>query len=128
MFGRVCGWPGEQTAWPWLLIDQHIPHSQPRARPKAIRILTLPSLAESSTRCAMARRPRRRRRCSLRCLSARSRCFILARGLNNQDIANELHLSWSTMCNQMSTILDKLDVEDRTQAALLAQRHGLTQH
>lgn len=53
---------------------------------------------------------------------------LLARGLSNQDIANELHLSWGTVRNYVSTILDKLDVEDRTQAALLAQRYGLTQH
>lgn len=53
--------------------------------------------------------------------------WLLARGLSNQDSANEL-LSWSTVYNQMSTTLDKLDVEDRAQAPLLTQRHGLTQH
>lgn len=50
---------------------------------------------------------------------------LLARGLSNQEIANELHLSWGTVRNYVSTILSKLGVEDRTQAALLAQRYGL---
>lgn len=51
---------------------------------------------------------------------------LLARGMTNQAIANELHLSWGTVRNYVSTILDKLGVDDRTQAALLAQRYGLT--
>jgi len=60
-------------------------------------------------------------------LSERERQVLaqLARGLSNQEIANELHLSWGTVRNYVSTILSKLGVEDRTQAALLAQRYGL---
>ena len=61
-------------------------------------------------------------------LSERERQVLqqLARGLSNQEIANTLHLSWGTVRNYVSTILSKLGVEDRTQAALLAQRYGLT--
>jgi DNA-binding NarL/FixJ family response regulator len=49
----------------------------------------------------------------------------LARGLTNADIAAELHLSAGTVRNHVSAILAKLDVSDRTQAAVIAVRHGL---
>lgn len=50
---------------------------------------------------------------------------LIARGLNNAMIAARLHLSEGTVRNNVSTILAKLEVEDRTQAALLAVRHGM---
>ncbi len=50
---------------------------------------------------------------------------LVARGLNNADIAEQLHLSEGTVRNYISTILDKLDVRDRTQAAVIALQHGL---
>ena len=50
---------------------------------------------------------------------------LLARGLNNADIAQRLYLSEGTVRNYVSAILSKLDVSDRTQAAVLALRHGL---
>jgi NarL family two-component system response regulator LiaR len=50
---------------------------------------------------------------------------LLARGLNNADIARQLFLSEGTVRNYVSAILGKLDVSDRTQAAVLALRHGL---
>jgi DNA-binding NarL/FixJ family response regulator len=50
---------------------------------------------------------------------------LLAQGLTNTDIAKRLYLSHGTVRNYVSAILTKLDVEDRTQAALLALRHGL---
>jgi two-component system, NarL family, response regulator LiaR len=49
----------------------------------------------------------------------------LARGLTNPEIAKELSLSEGTVRNYISSILDKLDVTDRTQAALLAIRSGM---
>jgi DNA-binding NarL/FixJ family response regulator len=52
---------------------------------------------------------------------------LIARGLNNADIAERLHLSEGTIRNHVSTIFMKLDVADRTQAAVLAIRHGLDQ-
>ncbi len=51
---------------------------------------------------------------------------LLAQGLTNTDIAQRLSLSHGTVRNYVSAILAKLDVEDRTQAALLALRHGLS--
>jgi len=50
---------------------------------------------------------------------------LLARGLNNADIAARLYLSEGTVRNHVSAILSKLDVADRTQAAVVAIRHGL---
>ena len=50
---------------------------------------------------------------------------LLARGLNNADIAKRLFLSEGTVRNYVSAVLAKLDVADRTQAAVLALRYGL---
>ena len=51
---------------------------------------------------------------------------LLAKGLNNADIADRLFLSEGTVRNHVSTILAKLGVSDRTQAAVIAIQHGLT--
>ncbi|MCE5238449.1 response regulator transcription factor [bacterium] len=51
---------------------------------------------------------------------------LLGQGLRNRDIAGRLFLSEKTVKNHISAILDKLHVNDRTEAALLADRHGLT--
>jgi DNA-binding NarL/FixJ family response regulator len=50
---------------------------------------------------------------------------LLARGLTNADIAERLHLSEGTVRNYVSAVLAKLDVSDRTQAAVVALRYGL---
>lgn len=50
---------------------------------------------------------------------------VLARGLNNAAIAENLHLSEGTVRNHISAILAKLDVSDRTQAAVIAIQHGI---
>lgn len=47
---------------------------------------------------------------------------MIAEGHSNSQIARALHLSLKTVQNYVSRILDKLQVSDRTQAALLAQR------
>jgi DNA-binding NarL/FixJ family response regulator len=47
---------------------------------------------------------------------------LLADGQSNAQIAGALHLSVKTVQNYVSRILEKLQVRDRTQAALLAQR------
>ena len=50
---------------------------------------------------------------------------LLARGLSNADIARRLRLSEGTVRNHMTAIFEKLEVADRTQAAIVALRHGL---
>lgn len=50
---------------------------------------------------------------------------LLARGLNNFEIAGLLHLSEGTVRNHVSAIFSKLNVSDRTQAAIVAIQHGL---
>lgn len=51
---------------------------------------------------------------------------LLARGLSNTDIAERLFLSEGTVRNHVSAILSKLGVTDRTQAAVIAIQHGLS--
>lgn len=60
-------------------------------------------------------------------LSERERDILrlLSHGLTNADIADRLCLAEGTVRNHVSTVLSKLDVNDRTQAAALAWRHGL---
>lgn len=52
---------------------------------------------------------------------------LIARGMNNRVIAETLFLSEGTVRNYVSSILAKLEVEDRTQAAIIALRHGLSE-
>jgi DNA-binding NarL/FixJ family response regulator len=49
----------------------------------------------------------------------------LARGFSNKEIAQTLFLTETTVKGYVSTVLNKLGVSDRTQAALIAVRHGL---
>ena len=50
---------------------------------------------------------------------------LLANGQSNTDIAAQLFLSEGTVRNYVSGIFGKLGVTDRTQAAVIALRHGL---
>ncbi len=50
---------------------------------------------------------------------------LLARGLNNTEISQRLYLSEGTVRNYVSSVLDKLNVTDRTQAAVMALRAGI---
>ncbi len=50
---------------------------------------------------------------------------LIARGLSNQEIANTLVVNERTIAKYVSSILNKLHVANRTQAALYAVREGL---
>lgn len=52
---------------------------------------------------------------------------LMAEGLTNAEIGAQIHLSEGTIRNYISTILDKLQVKDRTQAVVTAIRYGLIQ-
>lgn len=51
---------------------------------------------------------------------------LIAEGRNNREIAEKLFISEKTVKTHVSNILGKLHLDDRTQAAIYALRHGLT--
>ncbi|HEY2595555.1 MAG TPA: response regulator transcription factor [Chloroflexota bacterium] len=49
----------------------------------------------------------------------------VAAGMSNKEIARELSLAESTVKNRLSVLFEKIGVQDRTQAAIYAVRHGI---
>jgi DNA-binding NarL/FixJ family response regulator len=78
--------------------------------------------APPSAPAGSARQPER-----LALLTERERAILrmLAQGHTNYEISEQLVISVGTVKNHISSILSKLDVRDRTQAALWASQHGL---
>ncbi|HEY0719598.1 MAG TPA: response regulator transcription factor [Streptosporangiaceae bacterium] len=64
-------------------------------------------------------------RSGLGVLTAREREVLdeIARGRSNREIARQLHVSEKTVKTHVSSVLAKLGVQDRTQAALYAVQH-----
>ncbi|MDO3410965.1 response regulator transcription factor [Saccharibacillus sp. CPCC 101409] len=52
---------------------------------------------------------------------------LLAKGRSNQEIADELVIGIKTVKFHVTNLLAKLDVEDRTQAAIYAYKNGLAE-
>ncbi len=50
---------------------------------------------------------------------------FIADGLTNREIAEKMVISEKTVKTHVSNLLDKLDLEDRTRAAIWALKHGL---
>ncbi|AOY76652.1 response regulator [Clostridium formicaceticum] len=50
---------------------------------------------------------------------------LIADGLNNKEIACNLFISEKTVKNHVSNIFKKIDVNDRTQAAIYAYKHNI---
>ncbi|WP_366920774.1 response regulator transcription factor, partial [Streptococcus pneumoniae] len=53
---------------------------------------------------------------------------LIAKGYENQRIADDLFISLKTVKTHVSNILAKLEVSDRTQAAVYAFQHHLVGH
>ena len=49
---------------------------------------------------------------------------LIGRGLTNRQIAQEMHLAEKTVKNYVSSMLAKLGLTSRTQAAIFAVKHG----
>ncbi|ALG14126.1 response regulator [Kibdelosporangium phytohabitans] len=50
---------------------------------------------------------------------------LIARGLSNQDLARDLHLSMATVKTYVGRLLTKLDARDRAQLVIIAYESGL---
>lgn len=53
---------------------------------------------------------------------------LIADGMINKEIAHQLYISEKTVKNHVSNIFKKLNVSDRTQAAIYAFKHNLKSH
>lgn len=53
--------------------------------------------------------------------------LLIAQGMSNKEIASVLVIAEKTVKTHVSSILAKLNLADRTQAALFAVKHGITQ-
>jgi DNA-binding NarL/FixJ family response regulator len=52
----------------------------------------------------------------------------IAKGKSNKEIASSLYITEKTVKTHVSNVLAKLDLHDRTQAALFAVKHGLIEN
>lgn len=50
---------------------------------------------------------------------------LVAQGYDNKEISKELYLAEGTVRNQISRVLEKLELKDRTQLAVYAVKHGM---
>jgi DNA-binding NarL/FixJ family response regulator len=80
----------------------------------------LPNDQRASARQGVTQRPRHR-------LTQREYevLLLVTKGLPNRNIARRLGISESTVKNHLRAVFGKLNVADRTQAAMLALRTGL---
>lgn len=53
--------------------------------------------------------------------------LLMTKGKSNQEIADELHIALKTVKTHVSSILSKLEVQDRTQAVIYAFRYDLAE-
>ena len=50
---------------------------------------------------------------------------LLAAGASNKEVARKMGLANSTVKNKLTVLFGKIDVADRTQAAIFALKHGI---
>ncbi len=91
------------------------------------RSVLAPAVAEAVATSLRAEPEEERARRLLSALSDRERevLRLAAAGESNAGIGKRLFISEGTVKNHMTHILRKLEVEDRTQAAILAVKHGV---
>jgi DNA-binding NarL/FixJ family response regulator len=53
--------------------------------------------------------------------------YLVGRGLSNKEIAEKINLSEGTVRNNLSSVLSKLNLRDRTQLAIWAIQTGMMQ-
>ncbi len=94
---------------------------QPEITPRVLREFS----RLSSTHSRSARSPLTADRLALLTERELAILKLLATGKTNQEMSEQLLISIGTVKNHISSILHKLDVRDRTQAALLAQQAGM---
>jgi RNA polymerase sigma factor (sigma-70 family) len=92
------------------------------------RTALAPSVAEAVAASLRVEPEEERMRQRLATLTERERevLRLAAEGASNARIGKRLFISEGTVKNHVSHILRKLDLEDRTQAAVAAVRYGLT--
>jgi DNA-binding NarL/FixJ family response regulator len=97
----------------------------PDALVRAIRAVHDGHLLLAPEAAGMLLRSDHNRAPSLDALTAREREVLaeLAKGRSNREIARALHVAEKTVKAHVSSVLAKLGVQDRTQAALFAVRH-----
>ena len=89
------------------------PFIQPEVAARALREAIRPSSSAKGAPFALSERER-------------DVLVLLAQGASNREIASRLFITEGTVKNHASNILSKLQAENRTQAADIAKRHGLT--
>lgn len=94
---------------------------QPEITPRVLREFS--RLSSTHSRSALS--PRALDRLALLTERELAIMKLLAIGKTNQEMSEQLLISIGTVKNHISSILHKLDVRDRTQAALLAQQAGM---
>ena len=106
----------------------HLKDSQPRSLLEAVRMVhrgqrTLHPIIEAKLRRGL--RPLGLHICDQLTMRQGDVVRFLAKGLSNHDIACQLDVSVRTVTTHVRTILDKLQVENRTQAAIYAHQQGI---
>ena len=106
----------------------HLKDSQPRSLLEAVRMVhrgqrALHPIIEAKLRRGL--RPHGLHICDQLTMRQVDVLRLLAKGLSNYDIACQLDISVRTVTTHVRTILDKLQVENRTQAAIYAHQQGI---
>jgi DNA-binding NarL/FixJ family response regulator len=114
--------PVEDLAQAIRLVERGIYQLEPSIVNKLMGALVAPNrLATSTSKPEIKTDP------TMTDLSERERevLRLIARGATNREIANHLIISEGTVKNHVSNILSRLNLRDRTQAALYARDVGL---